>query len=306
MITKQDVESGQYSGAAWFDPVQKKLYGGHAGTYQGGILTDVATIESKVVLEELLGLMRPDYTLEQCVTVVNTPELVLSVDTETIASGHADVQPLEESVIRNKTFVRKNMECDLNEAHIVIEDRAAMKASHDLLRLNIADCAREIAKMRNAAINTEMLTSGDTDGLNWTDSDDLTDSPLIDITTGIKTVMCNGYKPDFVALNPIDWNYFLNHEAVQMMAMSGILTMGQTPTLTVPGYPSVKIVIDCAVTYNHCFVGSKRAIILAQGPTESVRYRHEPKRYTGFIARDYVDVELCVTGAFVDITPIES
>ncbi len=306
MTTRQDIASGQYSGAAWHDPVYKKFYGGHIGNYQGGILTDVSTIESKVVLEELLGLMRPDYTLEQAVTVVNTPELVLEVDTETVGSGHADVQPLEESVIRNKTFSRKHMECALNEAHIVVEDRAAMKASHDLLRLNITDCAREIAKMRNADINTEMLTDDDVDGLNWTDSDDLTDSPLIDITTGIKTVMCNGYKPDYVALNPIDWNYFLNHEAVQMMAMSGILNMGQTPTLSVPGYPSVKILIDCAVTYNHCFVGSKRAIILAQGPTESVRYRHEPKRYTGFIIRDYVDVEIVVPGAIVDITPIES
>ncbi len=73
MTNRQDIESGQYSGAAWHDPVYKKFYGGHIGNYQGGILTDIAAIESKVVLEELLGLMRPDYTLEGAVTIVNTP-----------------------------------------------------------------------------------------------------------------------------------------------------------------------------------------------------------------------------------------
>src|SRR4030042_4481070 len=165
----------EFKGRALYHPGQNKIYGGAAGTYQAGILTDVSTIEAKNVLAELLGLARPLYKLDEAVTTVSAPELVLSVDTETVGSGSEDVKPLEESLVQSKTFARSNFECILNEAHIVVEDRAALKASHEVLRLNIADAAREIARMRNSQIATVLHTANEI----------TTEEEWEDITTGV-------------------------------------------------------------------------------------------------------------------------
>jgi hypothetical protein len=295
-----------FNGSAWHDPDTKRTYGGQIGTYQGGILTDVSDIEAKVVLEELLGLARPDYALDACCTIVNTPELVLSVDTETISAGQAKLQPLEESKIIDKAFSRTNFECDLNEVHVVVEDRAAMKASHDVLRLNIADAARELAKLRNDAIATAFETATDTDdGGDWDDSDDGTDNPMIAVGASIATIKCAGYPVDYLALNPIDWNYFINHESISRLVYAGLLKVGDSGgVLTLPGWPTVKVIVDCAIDQDFAYVGSQRAIILANGPTESVKYRNELKRYTGYLIRQYEQPKIVVQSAIIELHPI--
>src|SRR4030042_2043176 len=234
----------EFKGRAWYHPGQNKIYGGAAGTYQAGILTDVSTIEAKNVLAELLGLARPLYKLDEAVTTVSAPELVLSVDTETVGSGSEDVKPLEESLVQSKTFARSNFECILNEAHIVVDDRAAMKASHEILRLNISAEAREMRRVRNT------------------------------------------------------------HNSRRVQA--GLLNVGQTTTVTLPGWPNVKVLVDCGITNGSAIIGSKRAVILAEGPTESVRYRNELKRYTGYIIRQYIQPKIVVAGAIRELTEISS
>ena len=304
------------SGRAWYDPNRDAIYAGSVGDYgtymgqageryEGGILTDVQTIETKVVLEELLGLARPDYVLDQACTIVSTPELVLDVDTETIASGQANVKPLEESLVRNKSFARVHEECVLNEAHIVLEDRAMKKASHDLLRLNIADCAREIALMRNTAIATELMTATqdatDQDWGQMTTPPNSDHNPWTSITPYLSSIKCAGYPVDFIAVNPIGWGDFLGNSYVSSMVQAGIFDV-KTPTITLPGWPSVKVLIDCSITDEHAIIGSKRATILCNGPTEAVQYRNEPKRYTGYIIRQYIVPDIVVAGAIEELT----
>jgi hypothetical protein len=304
MNTMQNItlENTEFKGAAWFDPRAKRFYGGRIGDYRGGILVDVSTIQATNVLAELLGLARPNYTLDAAVRAISTPELVLSVDTEAVGAGNEKLSPLEESLISEKTFSRVNLECDLNEVHIVVEDRAAMKASHDVLSLNIADAALEIARMRNSQIAdiVEAATQATVTGEEW---DDVTagvsdHNPLHAIAASNNEIIANGYMPNFIALNYSDWANFITNTHIAPMVQAGILTInGGNAHVSLPGFPNLQVLLDNEVTAGVAVLGASRGTLLADGPTESVRYRNELKRYTGYIIRQYMQPKIAVAGA---------
>jgi len=290
---KEIMDKATYSGAAWYDPKDKKFYGGHIGEYSGGILTDVATIEAKIVLADLLGFARPAYTLDAACRSVSTPELVLEVDSEIIVKGNRNVQPLQESQITGSSLKRTHFECYLNEAHIVVEDRAAAKASHDLLSLKIADAAKEIAHMRNSdidsAIEGGVAWTGAHEGEDWSAASNgvSTYNPMDQIGEVITALIDVGYPPEYLVTSYGDWAHFLANTHIAPMVFAGILNIGGKPQVVLPGYPNVSVLLDAAITPGKAIIGCQRGTILAEGPTESVRYRNELKRYTGFIIRQY-------------------
>ena len=299
---KKSFESKEcdYEGAAWFDPSTRSFYAGtikeDSGVFmgelgkrfEGGILTDVSTIEAKVVLEELLGLYHPDYVLDQCCRIVSAPEVVLEVDVETVGSGQRGLKPLQESEVVGKTFSRYHFECELNEHHIVVEDRAAKKSSHDVLKYNIENAARDIQYMRELDINTVLLGATEIAGVDWglmTTPPNSDFNPMPTLTSAITTINCTGKLPvDYVALNPLNWAEFLSNTYIAPLVQAGIMTIKGTPTVTLPGWPSIKVLLDCNITANSAVVGNRNSTILAMGPTEAVKYRNELKRYTGYLS----------------------
>jgi len=299
-LLNKTFEGTTFNGAAWFDPLKRKIYGGHAGTYTAGILTDVSTIEAKNVLAELLGLRNPVYALDATVTNIATPNLLLHLDTDTIGDANEDVGYLEESEIDADAFSRVEVECILNEYPIVVEDRAAMKASHDILGLKIRNASNKIQKARNGQIKT-ILEAGTSYG-STEEWDDMTTgvsdhNPINNIGGAIKTVNDSGYPANFMATNPLNWNMFLMNTHIAPMVQAGILNVAGGPTVVIPGYPTVNVLLDSQITNGKAIIGSSEGVFLAMGPTESVRYRHELRRYTGFIIRQYVKPKIAVSGA---------
>jgi len=310
------------AGKAWHDPTGKPfdwqktkrgaIYAGKAGqTYLGEIYWDNSTIEATVVLDEVLCLARPKYRLDACVTVVGAPELRLKVDSGTVISAQEKVKPLEEALIDTIGFSRTSFDLWKNVAHVVIEDEAGKSSSHDVLRLNIGDAAAAIAKARNDQIKTELETASATAGGDWgamTTAPNSDRNPLTsDICPIVKAIEDAGYTPNFMAVDPGTWCEFITNTYVRDLVQAGVMKVGdgaQGGQFTLPGYPDIQVVVDSAITDTVAVIGDKRATILAEGPTEAARYRNEPKGYTGYIIRQWLEPEIICTSGIAKLTGV--
>jgi hypothetical protein len=310
---------GAYAGAAWMHPGTKDIYAGRTidegpyiatlgKKYQAGIVTDVSAIEATAVMTQLLGLAEKLYKLDACLTVQPAPQLVLDIDADAMGYGQENVGPLEESEIVSETFTDKHFECVLNEVHVVVEDRAAMKARHDLMAFKIAKAAKRLARYRNRQIATAL--TGATDIATAAEWDDVTagvsdHNPMDAITGAFTTIENLGYPAEFMAVNGSDWSHFLANTHIAPMAVAGMLSIGPNGgSLRVPGWPNVTVIVDGDITAGHCFIGNREATVLAEGPTETVKYRHELKRYTGYVARQYIQPQVVITDGIRELTGI--
>jgi len=319
-MTKTSPEVGSaYLGAAWLNPESMEIFSGRmvdngpymkgkGKAYKGaGIVVDVSTIQASNVLEQLLGLAEQQYKLDACCTVQSAPNLLLRVDADTMGYGQEKVGFLEESEIVDEEFAAVNYDLWLNEVHVVVEDKAAKQAAHDLMAFKVAKAAKRLARMRNSQIATELHTATEiATGQEW---DDMTNgvsdhNPLEKITYAITVIECNGFPVNFMAVSPTNWAEFLANTKVAAMVQAGLLNAGATPSISLPGWPTVKVIVDCAITEGLAIVGSSDAIILAEGPTETVKYRNELKRYTGFVTRQYMQPEIVEAGAIRELTGI--
>ena len=308
-----------FLGAAYLNSKSNEIFAGRAtdeGPFikvrgkkmQAGIVTDVSTIEATAVLEQLLGLAEQEYKLEACVTVEPAPELLLRVDKDTMGYGQEKVQQLEESLIVDEAFTATYFDLWLNEVHVVLEDKAARQAAHNLMNFKVAKAAKRLARMRNSQIATELMTATEIVGNEWDDMATPPNSdhnPLDDLHTAISTIECLGFTVKYVALNPDDWAHFLQNTYVAPMVQAGLLTVGAKPTLTLPGWPSIAVITDCHITAGKAIVGSPEAVILADGGDETVKYRHELKRYTGYVTRQYMQPEIVEGDAIRELTGLQ-
>ena len=313
------------AGRAWYSPVGKPydwmktkvgtIFAGKAGeTFLGEIYWDNTTIEAQVVLDEVLCLARPKYRLDSCVTVVGAPELRLKVDSGTVIAAQEKVKPLEESLIDTIGFDRTSFDLWKNVAHVVIEDESQRSSSHDVLRLNIGDAAGALAKARNDQIATELETATATGaaGSAWdvmTTPPNSDANPFTDLCPRIKAIEDAGYTPNFMAVDPGTWCDFITNTYVRDLVQAGVMKVangGQGGQFTLPGYPDIQVVVDSAITDTVAVIGDKRATILAEGPTEAARYRHEPKGYTGYIVRQWLQPEIVCTSGIAKLTGVNT
>jgi len=302
----------EFNGKAWYNPVDRKYYAGQSpNKYSGELYWNFTTIEAKVVLEQVMCLARPKYKLDQCCTIVNFPETVGYIDTATTLSASTKVRPLEEAEINTLGWDRTTFNLWKNVAHIVVEDEGQKASSHDVINLNIQDCAGAIAAARNTQIDTELQTAtaaaanGYWDAMSTSPNNDY--DPMDDICGVLKTIIGNGYDQDlFLGCDPTVWCNFITNTFIRDLVGNSIAQIQGSGTYTLPGFPNVKAIVDPSFLDTSAFLGSKRATILAEGPTEAARYRHEPKGYTGYIIRQWLQPEIVCTGGIREITGVDA
>jgi len=128
------------------------------------------------------------------------PKLVASVDIATKLTGVEKVPALVEATIRAESYSRTTFELWKNVAHVVVSDEARLKAAHDILNLQVADAAKEIARMENSQIKTAMDDATDVAGSDWGDT---TKNPYNDIGAVMDAIEGNGFPVDTIAADPL-------------------------------------------------------------------------------------------------------
>jgi hypothetical protein len=289
-----------------YSPVQDKYFIGEIFEGQLVDVSDISSVEAQVILDEVLGLARPQYRLRPVCREIRMDHLTMRVDIATSLTGQEKVPELVEAMVSAQTYTAVDFNLWKNVVHVVISDEAVKKAAHDILRLHVQDAAKELARMENKQIAEELETATAITGHDWGSS---TNNPFDDITGVITAIEGNGYEPDFIALDPYAWSKFITNDHVKDMAEAGIAQLGATGgQFTLPGYPTINVVVDNALTNTIAVIGDSKApaCVLGVGPTEAAQYRNEAAGYTAYIIRQWLQPELVVSNAIRRLTGIAS
>jgi len=272
--------------------------------------TDIADVEAVVIMEEVLGLARPEYTLRQACRVVPMDTLTHKIDVYTKLSASEKVEPLEEPEIQKHGRTRVSFDLWKNVVHVAAEDAAQKRSAHNDLALQIEDAAKALAYSENSQIATIMEAATNTSaGSDWGTITDgrSANSPFADIMTAINTIRgTNGFKPDMVLAHPYVWMDFFGNDFVKGQ-LKGEVMPNLDQMFTLPGMPGMKGLSDWALTNTQALVlDSKNAVVLGDGPTSAEKYRNAPAGFDAYIVRQWLEPKIVQQDAIYELTAVHA
>ena len=288
------------------DPTNGKYYKAERfGQYEAQLITpeDISAIEAVTVLDEVLGLARPQYVLRNLCRTVGIPKLTARVDIATALAGQEKVPPLVEAVIVAEAYTSVDFDLWKNVVHVALSDEAIMKVAHDIMGMNVSDAARDLARMENKQIDEILDTATDVAGSDWGDT---TKNPYNDIVGVMSTIGGAGYAVDAIAAHPLVWGDFFGNPFVKGQLKGEVLPGGKI--FDVPGLPGVRGYSDFQLLSTSAFVlsTSAPAVVLGDGPTEAAKYRNEPAGYDAYIIRQWLEPKLVLSNAIRELTGVHA
>ena len=135
-------------------------------------------------------------------------------------------------------------------------------------------------------------------------------NPFDDILTALDILDGNGYPANWAVMAPKVWKAFITNSYVKDLVDASIAQLGAMGgDFSIPGYPSVKVLVDHAVTPNtSCYILSDEAPaqVMGEGPTEAARYRDEKAGNYAYIIRQWLEPKLVLGDAIRQITGAHS
>lgn len=285
-----------------------------SGSFEAaGIVTpgDIAEIEAVTILDEVLGLARPKYTLRALCRSIRMDKLTARIDVATALAGIEKVPALVEAEIVSQAYAPVPFDLWKNVVHVVVSDEAGKKAAHDILGMHVSDAARDLARMENKQIVeiaeacTEKVATVTYDDWGHLTTGVSTYNPMTPILASMEYIEGKGYEPDFMALHPNLWGKFIQNTHVRDLIHAGVASIGVAGgQFSLPGWPTVKVYTDYALTKAPTesigpLVGSSKApaLVLGEGPTEAEKYRDPKAGYDAYIIRQYLEPQLVLQDA---------
>ncbi len=276
-----------------------------SGVYEAQMITpgDIASIEAVTILDEVLGLARPQYTLRGICRPIRMDALTARIDVATKLAGREKVPPLTEAELSAQDYTPVEFDLWKNVVHVAISDEALKKAAHDVLSLHVADAARDLARMENKQIAEALAEATDVTGADWGNS---SNNPFDKLVEVISTIEGNGYPVDWIAAHPLAWGDFLSNPFVRGSLQGVQLPAGRI--FQVPGLPGVTGFSDSQLTSTVAYVGSSQApaLVIGEGPTEAARYRDEKAGYDAYIIRQWLEPKLVIGDAVRELTGVHA
>lgn len=272
--------------------------------------TDISDVEAVVIMEEVLGLARPEYNLRQACRVVPMDTLTHKIDVYTKLSASEKVEPLEEPEIQKHGRTRVSFDLWKNVVHVAAEDAAQKRSAHNDLALQIEDAAKALAYSENSQIATVIEAATNTSaGSDWGTVTDgrSANSPYEDIMTAFDTIRgTNGFKPDKILAHPYVWMDFFGNDYVKGQLQGEVLP-NLDQAFTVPGLPGMTGISDWALTNTQCLVlDSRNAVVLGEGPTSAEKYRNAAAGYDAYIIRQWLEPQIVQEGAIYKLTAVHA
>jgi hypothetical protein len=264
---------------------------------------DISAIEAVTILDEVLGLARPQYVLRNVCRPVRMDSLTARVDVATALAGKEKVPPLVEAEIVAEAYTDVDFDLWKNVVHVAISDEARKKAAHDILGLHVSDAARDLARMENKQIDEALDGATDVAGADWGDT---TKNPYNDIVAVMTTIEGAGYPVDAIVAHPLVWGDFFGNPFVKGQLQGQVMPGGRV--FSVPGLPGVTGYSDFSCLNTIAFVLSRAApaLVLGEGPTEAARYRDEKAGYDAYIIRQWLQPKLVLAGAIRELTGVHA
>jgi hypothetical protein len=336
---KNDIDRAVFQGAAPANELQAYVsmeQGAWMPEYQAAGVTAgmvglpaIQAVDLKILLQEIFGLMRPNYNLRQVCRVVNMAQLKASLPVFTKMTAQQKVPEFGEAEVGAGAWQTVDFLLWKNVMHIAMSDESQARALVDVWGSMVRDSAGALAAAENSQIATALASttntvatsaSGGSGGV-WTDAGNFSASappynPFIDINLAINTQWKAGFRTTHLVAHPSLWSIYFSNRFVKGL-LNGVvlpteLTTG-TGTFPVPGFPGITGVSDLFVvsatgsgpgtgTNTMYALAADSAIALGVGPTEAAQYRNEAQAYTAYIIRQYLEPQIVVKQAVYGIT----
>jgi hypothetical protein len=276
-------------------------------------IVDSSTIDatkSLNILDRVLGLQVRDFFLMNTVTMVPANNLVFTIDTYAEGSVQEKVPELDSPQLISHTESRVTKVLYKNIGHIAISEEAEMKGSHATMQLRQDKTMKDMARVINAQIATELETASDVAGSDWgavsgTPADS-SNNPINDISGVMTTIEGNGFNVDYIAGHDRPITDLLTNKFIRGRGNVGIGTnvlANNAPSES--GLPT-NIIKDQALTNTIATVASKDAVWLGQGPTVVASYNNDQAGYKGWLVKQWWFPYLAQSGAIRNLTGISA
>lgn len=275
--------------------------------------TTILQTKALNILDRVLGLQTRSYFLELAVTKIPAPQLVFTVDEYAEGSVQAKVPEMLEADLISHTETRTTKTLYKNVGHIAETEEAQMMASHNTMALRQDKTIRDMARLLNSQIATEMETATDVSGSDWGALDATyfvnSANPSTDIQGVVTTIRGNGFNVDYMAVHDRVATDFLTNTHIRGQGGQGpaygqtVMALNQN-VINVPGFPT--IIVDQAKTATIATVGSKDAVWLGDGPTIVANYENVQGGYRGWMIKSWKFPYLSQAGAIRDLTGVSA
>lgn len=300
----------------WADAVEKYGYKDAQRMIATANIVNTQTITNTKalnILDRVLGLQTRSYFLELAVTRVPAPQLVFTVDEYAEGSVQAKVPELLEADLISHTETRTTKTLYKNVGHIAESEEAQMMASHNTMALRQEKTIKDMARLLNSQIATEMETATDVGAGDWGALDATyfvnNRNPAGDIQGVVTTIRGNGFNVDYMAVHDRVATDFLTNTHIRGQGGQGpaygqtVMALNQN-VINVPGFPT--IIVDQAKTATIATVGSKDAVWLGDGPTIVANYENVQGGYRGWMIKSWKFPYLSQAGAIRDLTSVSA
>lgn len=302
------------------DMVQRYGYAKAMKEVATGNIVNSTTVDSTKalnILQRVLGLQTRQYLLSMAVTPIPSPQLVFTADTYTEGSAHAKVPELKEPRIQSHTESRTTKTLFKNVGHIAESEEASFKAVHNTMGLRENWTIRDLARLINSQIATEMETATDVSGSDWgakhATANNSTNNPSDDINTVKTTIEGNGFDVDYLVMHDkpggdLSTNTWMKGDGSQRPMAEGVpssVLLGRgSKMFTLLGLPPA--IIDQAKTNTICTVMSRDAVWLGTGPTVIANYENVVAGFKGKVIKQWFFPYLSQAGGIRDLTGISA
>lgn len=263
---------------------------------------EIANIEAKVVVSEVLGLAARKYNLRQMCKTIKVNNLVGDVPIATKLTGSPKVPEYVEAKISNEAYSKVVFDLWKNVVHVAISAEAQKKAAYDVLKLHVDDAARELAKMENDQIATVFETGTALAGSDWGGAND----PSDDVMAAIAAIeaLDKGYEATHLAMHPLVYADLVSNEEVKKyLALGSVVTSG-----TLPEFVGLKVIRDSALTSTKAIVMAQAApaVLLGDGPEMVEEYSGGPAFYNGYAIAKFIEPKMVQSDAIIVLTGVHA
>ena len=258
---------------------------------------DVSNLAARVTIQEVLGLARPLYRLRELCTTVSMPRLTARLRLATDYTGAEKVPELHEADIKSQAYTYIDFNLWKNVVHIAMSKEAELKVDADIMGLHVKSAARELARMENAQIATEIEADGTAGGTSYdwsAKTSGVSDhDPMTDIMNGCEPIHTAGFEAKIVAFNYQQYvDLICNTHISSLLERGTIVKTGKLPAIG-----GLQIITDENITDNYVYVvdPDAPAIVLGEGPEMAVSYgKDSPKFFQGYAIAKFIEPNVAV------------
>lgn len=264
---------------------------------------NISELEREVIVEQILGLAKKDYNLRQLCRVIPMKELHAKIRFATSLTGTEKVGEGVEAPLKNQSYSTLTFDLWKNVVHFAITKEAEFNANENIWQMHATDAARELAKMENDQIATEMHTAVAIAGNDWGNDDN---DPTDDIMAAMVAIenTDKGFTADTLVVHPLVHADLVSNDNIYNKLERGTLVKeGEMSSIL-----GLKILKDRALNSTEAIVMDTKApaLVLGEGPDESEEYSGQATFTNGIAIAKWLEPKIVQDGAIRRLTNVHT